>query len=267
MKKETAALINKIYAICISIFTAVIGILFIVQTIDIYIDGKATGNMYTPETIESHFRAIAIPFTLWIIFIILGIILKIIIPSQNKCSLKMESKEIAKKLSEKLISLDEIKNEEEKQIILKEKKKRLIVWIAVLLICLISIVLSCIYLFDPDHYTLDGKLMLQAGTIALSILPYVLLCFGALLIGKAHEEFSSKIELVAIRKLLTNKDNLISNKLPSLKSISSKRFLLITRAVILTISIVFIVVGVINGGARDVLIKALNICTECIGLG
>ena len=44
--------------------------------------------------------------------------------------MKMESKEIAKKLSEKLISLDEIKNEEEKQIILKEKKKRLIVWIA-----------------------------------------------------------------------------------------------------------------------------------------
>ena len=31
--------------------------------------------------------------------------------------------------------------------------------------------------------------------------------------------------------------------------------------------IVFIVLGVMNGGLRDVLVKAVNICTECIGLG
>ena len=29
----------------------------------------------------------------------------------------------------------------------------------------------------------------------------------------------------------------------------------------------FIVLGVMNGGAYDVLVKAVNICTECIGLG
>nr|WP_251616997.1 CD1871A family CXXC motif-containing protein [Pumilibacter muris] len=29
----------------------------------------------------------------------------------------------------------------------------------------------------------------------------------------------------------------------------------------------FIIAGIFNGGARDVLIKAVNICTECIGLG
>ena len=30
---------------------------------------------------------------------------------------------------------------------------------------------------------------------------------------------------------------------------------------------VLIVLGVLNGGLRDVLVKAANICTECIGLG
>lgn len=39
------------------------------------------------------------------------------------------------------------------------------------------------------------------------------------------------------------------------------------RAIILVIAIVFIVLGVMNGGLRDVLVKAINICTECIGLG
>ena len=30
---------------------------------------------------------------------------------------------------------------------------------------------------------------------------------------------------------------------------------------------VLVVLGVLNGGLRDVLVKAINICTECIGLG
>ena len=33
------------------------------------------------------------------------------------------------------------------------------------------------------------------------------------------------------------------------------------------IAIGLIVVGVFNGSARDVLYKAINICTECVGLG
>lgn len=39
------------------------------------------------------------------------------------------------------------------------------------------------------------------------------------------------------------------------------------RILILAAALVFILLGVMNGGARDVLVKAINICTECIGLG
>ena len=39
------------------------------------------------------------------------------------------------------------------------------------------------------------------------------------------------------------------------------------RAGLYAVAIVFIVLGVMNGGLRDVLVKAVNICTECIGLG
>jgi len=39
------------------------------------------------------------------------------------------------------------------------------------------------------------------------------------------------------------------------------------RLVLLAAAILFILLGVVNGGAGDVLIKAKNICTECIGLG
>lgn len=49
---------------------------------------------------------------------------------------------------------------------------------------------------------------------------------------------------------------------------SDKAVLLRTiRFAILTVALVFIVVGIFNGSANDVLTKAIKICTECIGLG
>ena len=39
------------------------------------------------------------------------------------------------------------------------------------------------------------------------------------------------------------------------------------RLALAVLALTFIILGVMNGGARDVLVKAINICTECIGLG
>ena len=50
------------------------------------------------------------------------------------------------------------------------------------------------------------------------------------------------------------------------KSVSTKKITAI-RAVVLAAALVMIVVGALNGGAADVLGKAIRICTECIGLG
>ena len=45
------------------------------------------------------------------------------------------------------------------------------------------------------------------------------------------------------------------------------RHLAAARLVLLGAAAVLVVLGAMNGGARDVLVKAVNICTECIGLG
>ncbi len=39
------------------------------------------------------------------------------------------------------------------------------------------------------------------------------------------------------------------------------------RAVILAVAAALIIAGMINGSALDVLLKAINLCTECVGLG
>lgn len=41
----------------------------------------------------------------------------------------------------------------------------------------------------------------------------------------------------------------------------------VIRVIIAAAAVALIVLGVMNGGMFDVLVKAINICTECIGLG
>ena len=51
------------------------------------------------------------------------------------------------------------------------------------------------------------------------------------------------------------------------KLLNSNKFIYGTRLVVFCAAVALIVVGVLNGGVGDVLMKAINICTECIGLG
>ncbi|MBR5960707.1 MAG: thioredoxin [Clostridia bacterium] len=39
------------------------------------------------------------------------------------------------------------------------------------------------------------------------------------------------------------------------------------QAAVFVAAVLLIIAGIANGGALDVLVKAINICTECIGLG
>lgn len=41
----------------------------------------------------------------------------------------------------------------------------------------------------------------------------------------------------------------------------------IIRAVLFLTAVIFIIIGIINGSAFDVFIKASKVCTECIGIG
>ena len=85
--------------------------------------------------------------------------------------------------------------------------------------------------------------------LAPVLIPYALLivtCF--LLPSKKHRETKQSPTPHSVRY-------------PSLPNVT------IPRLILAVLALVFIILGVMNGGARDVFVKAVNICTECIGLG
>ena len=56
-------------------------------------------------------------------------------------------------------------------------------------------------------------------------------------------------------------------RLPEPFAAQDERTASIARCILLAAAAALIALGVLNGGMRDVLVKAVNICTECIGLG
>ena len=79
------------------------------------------------------------------------------------------------------------------------------------------------------------------------------------------------VEGLAEKELALLKSSIKEHGAPTLavKSQQTKAIdsTLIARYAILAASVVFIVIGIFNGGMADVLGKAVRICTECIGLG
>jgi hypothetical protein len=51
------------------------------------------------------------------------------------------------------------------------------------------------------------------------------------------------------------------------KDCGCRKKAIITRCIVLAITVALLVLGIAGGGMTDVLSKAVNICTECIGLG
>ena len=97
-----------------------------------------------------------------------------------------------------------------------------------------------------------------AGLLRLFMIPALLLT--VLLIAAALAGVKTAQNVSADRKLSTS--------LSPVESVCAHRGLNGKRVwLILIFAAGLIAAGILNGGLKDVLIKAINICTECIGLG
>ena len=99
-------------------------------------------------------------------------------------------------------------------------------------------------------FTRDGA----AGLLRLFVIPALLL--AALLIIAAlpgMKKARPAAQETAVR---------VTSSVSAHRGIGTARILMLLAA-----AAALITLGILNGGLRDVLIKAINICTECIGLG
>ena len=141
---------------------------------------------------------------------------------------------------------------------LREKKLRIGVYVGTGAVLLVCVAFMLLYLLDGSHFT-SWDMESVMGDMLKHLAPWTALGLAAVYAAGILRDGSMQRECAALKRAE------FSSKQP--KEQKRRTGMPILRACMLAAAVLFIVLGVMNGGLYDVLVKAINICTECIGLG
>ena len=273
MKKIYAWKIRIAYGIFLAAITVLLGLLYIFECADIYYSGVDSGEIFSRETVGQRLSVLLVPSVLWIVAIIIGYVLTALIPFVKKENQKRDKSTSARLLKRNLPvgESEEYKTEQTK---LKTIEiARIVVWSFCAAFALAAAIVSIVYLTNISHF---GGTDINAEIITMlrNILPWICVAFALCMGAEIFECVIAAKELRIVQSLYVLgqggtpkqiKENTVLNKIEAF--FSSNIFIYVTRLIVFCVAVVFLVVGIFNGGKDDVLMKAINICTECIGLG
>lgn len=259
MKNNNIIRIRRIYDILLSISIIVAGICLIAGSLTIYFTGEQT---YSREIVADTFSSIAIPVYICLALTIISFIWELVLPSpvQKQKPRKayafilerlLEKRDLSQCSEEFLYSMD------------KERKiRKLHTIIRTVLLCISSIAfLSYALNGNNFHQSEINTSMIHAMWI---LIPCMAVPFGYAVFTVYHNDKSLKREIELLKQVPVSSTAKTTKEVSVCHSEKKENTL---RYALLFVGITIMVYGFISGGTADVLTKAINICTECIGLG
>ena len=265
--------VHLIYGITLSVMLAVLGVLFICSCYSIY---KSGSSPFTRESIGEAFSRIAIPTYLTVAVVIGGGILSVAMPKTEPGLVAFRSSWIVlSKLSGKL-DLNKLDGELKEKIEKERKLRRLLDNINVALLTF-SAIAPLFYVLNPANFPAvsgeynaeisHGMLVYLAFLAPLAIYEIVYVVLFDLSCKREIELVKAGIKAAGASHAEHECHDCVMCRVSAYLKKNKKPILLGIRIALVCYAIVFIVLGIANGGMADVLNKAVNICTECIGLG
>ncbi len=266
-------IIYLVFDITLSLMLAVCGILFALSCYTVYTSGET--QMFTYESIGHAFDKIDIPVYITLALVVVGAVLAIL---QPRTEAKLRGEKRVKTTCLRLQKKVDIKTapEGDAAAIRRERKLRRSFFIAFVIVAFLTVVLPLILLLEPDSFPANAgeynaevlHMFLLYLCMILPILVYSVICFVLTHRSYVRETEVLKHALMSGATAPTPCDEVeTGSKIARFFRKNEKSVILGVRVAVLLCATVFIVLGIVNGGMRDVLIKAVNICAECIGLG
>lgn len=277
MTKNRADLLKSIYRICFSVLTGIVGLLFIAQAWSIY--ASAPQNAYTTANISKHFLQILAPVILWGIALVGNIVLGFVFPDAPEKATAYLSGSVKLARMEKRLP-EELKGKTDVCKVLL-----ILVWSACAVFFVAAMAVSLAYLFDKTYAPMMGSLFFtEHGAVAdrlFRILPWLLAAMLLVCLCGAYEYFYYTRGLSRAKTALAQAAKekklqpVTETPLRGFAAFKAKMEAFIEkpavvwsmRGVLLAVGVTFFIWGIVNGGMISVLEKAINICTQCIGLG
>ena len=259
---------NNIRLICditVSALLVITGILLIISCVYIYNLGD---RPFTVESISAAFDRISIPVFVTLGAVVVGMILQLIFPrDKQRIKATLDKKKTVLRLEDRLDT--DLCDDATLALIAKEKKLRVIMSVICAILCVSALIPALIYSLNVNNYPLEDY-NASVITACLWVLPCAFVACGLLIALSYIKNASLDRQMTHIRSAIAQgakKASTQAEKEDKPEGKLTPRLILGVRIVILVLAVFFIIEGISNGGASDVLIKAINICTECIGLG
>ena len=266
MTIQTKGRIHLVYGILLSVLILTVGVCFALSCVSICQSGDSP---FTRESITAHFDRIALPTYLCIAGVIGGAVLGLVLPVDGgRVKSRRDPEDALNKLAARLdlASCDEATA----AALRSERKWRRRVTVILTVLAGVTLLPAPAWCVDPTHFSVEN-LNTDIKTAALFILPCAAVSLGLLTGERLLRHASVARETAAVKAALAAGKG---NAKPAEKVNADKKkltenphFVWGIRGLILAVGVLFIVLGIFNGGMADVLGKAIRICTECIGLG
>ncbi len=261
-KENNLQRFHRIYSVCLGIVIIISGICFIAACLGIYNSGE---HPFSRESVATAFKDIAIPVYACAVMTVIGIIFDIV--SKAELSKQKPDKPYAAMLKKAystrtLAGCDETVRS---QISKEQNSRKIHSIIRTIVFCGASIIFL-VYATNSKnfHQSEITDSMISAMWV---LLPCLIVCFayGLFTVIYSERSLARELELVKTLPTATAKADTASNS--EADNSTTRKLVLIARIAILIIGACLLVHGFMTGGTMDVLTKAINICTECIGLG
>lgn len=272
-KEKTGRSVRLYYGIFLGVFTVAVGALFVWQLFAIFNSSSApvlNRKPFSREAVIEALSKIDLFFWLWIGFVVVGFVLWEVFPVKERPRKICPDLQYAR-LKERLPQNVAAGLECEYNRIRQTERLALGVKIGGYVLSGVCALATVIYLCIPSNFP-NENVTLEVLAMAKTVLP--VLAAAAVLsgIGAALVKFSVQKSLPDLQKATKGvkpSDAVKPQSLPEKieKFFDDRRVILAIRIALAVLAFAFIIWGALNGSARTVFIKAINICTECIGLG
>lgn len=277
MSEKNIKRVHLIYGIVLSALLVTVAVLFAVMCVDIFNETGEIG-VFTPERISLRFAKISVWVYTTVALIIIGGIFNTIYPLESK-SLKgtVCNSIVLKRLYCKLKGLSPEAGDK----IERERILRFAMIIASMVFIIFASLGSFIYICN--NFDANATINSEVAGGWLDVLyffvgPFLYLILTAYVckrsikreLGIVKGEFkNSSVDTEDNKGTFTKITDDIHQTVQKAKEPKKwhKTFSLVAKIALACLIVVFIIVGIVNGGMDDVIAKANKICSECIGLG
>ena len=257
---------KKIIRLTLSIATLVMlsvsAVLFVISSISINAMGASP---YTYESIGAAFRRIAIPVYITLALVVISaVVLTFVIPDEKKRATAPKDALHRLNLLYRSRDLDGA-DEGVVKTVKYERTLRSSMKLTNVILFVLGVIVALVIGITNKSLYLDGVTSHDLTQSVVNVVVLVVICLAPAMVFAVIRFFVDRTSAVreylaveALPRTRVEKDEENEAKFPTL---------LVVRISVLVLAVVFIILGIFNGGMEDVVQKAIKICTECIGLG